>query len=303
MDKKLKRMEIARTGSFGADGAAITLQDLKDVKETFDGRGPVSLGHYMTKQDWWPQWGNIETIELIEDENGTDGVLEADVSLVPELAQAIDEGFYSGWSISIPARASDGKKYIHHLAMLGSVPPKIRDLKIMKEVGSAKPENAIEATGEGTAFGDYAFFNFADFPKEETKPDAPAATPPADPQDPPTAKTDPPAPDFSDLQKKTEKVKKIYKDGVRAQLVSAIGDRWPAGMKSKLGEFADKLVEAHDYEFADDGQESSLVQFFISLIQGMTPAESRPPVGRNKDFSDAGKREKDVDRAAMAQRF
>ncbi|WP_041395047.1 hypothetical protein [Parasphaerochaeta coccoides] len=290
-DKKLKRMEIAKTGSFGADGATITLKDLRDVVETFDGKGPVSLGHYMTKQDWWPSWGNVESIDLVENPNGIDGVMQADVSLNPELAQAIDEGFYTGWSISMPARATDGKKYLHHLAMLGSVPPKIRDLKIITAVGSTKPDNAIDATGEGTAFGDYSYFNFADFPKEAPQDTKTSAAPLAS------------NPDFADVERQTAKAKKIYKEGVKAQLVSAVGDKWPTGMKGKLEEFADLLIESHDYEFADDGQAGSLVQFFINLVKGMNGSVPKP--GRMTDFSDSGRAKPDVaiDRAGMAQKF
>ncbi len=60
-DKVIKRMQLARTGSFGADGASITLQNLQDVVDTFDGKGPVSIGHQMAKQDWFPQFGNVRT--------------------------------------------------------------------------------------------------------------------------------------------------------------------------------------------------------------------------------------------------
>ncbi|MCF7940436.1 MAG: hypothetical protein K9M84_02385 [Spirochaetia bacterium] len=42
------------------------------------------------------------------------------------LSDAYDQGLYTGKSISLPARASDGKWYIHHLAFLGAVPPKIK---------------------------------------------------------------------------------------------------------------------------------------------------------------------------------
>ena len=37
------------------------------------------------------------------------------------------------WSASFKRRASDGKYYLHHLAFLGEVPPKIKDLKILGE--------------------------------------------------------------------------------------------------------------------------------------------------------------------------
>ncbi len=244
MDKVLKRMELARTGSFGPDGAAVTLQNLQDVVDTFDGKCPVSLGHYMTKQDWWPSWGNVETIELVKDINGIDGVLHGDVSMQPVLAEAINSGFYTGWSISIPARASDNKRYLHHLAMLGSVPPKIRELKLLASV-EAKPDNAIDPKGVGMDFSDQAFYNFSDFGEEgekevktNTEPkqssaaakplETSAATKPVD-----TSAVNAQTTDFADdlLKGREERAKAAYKSGIQAKVVGEIGSRWPAARR------------------------------------------------------------------------
>lgn len=311
MDKVLKRMELARTGSFGPDGAAVTLQNLQDVVDTFDGKCPVSLGHYMTKQDWWPSWGNVETIELVKDVNGIDGVLHGDVSMQPVLAEAIDSGFYTGWSISIPARASDNKRYLHHLAMLGSVPPKIRELKLLASV-EAKPENAIDAKGEGMAFSDQAFFNFSDFEKEgekevktNTGPKPVATTKPAEATV--VAPITVPSADFADdqLKGREERAKAAYKSGIQAKVVGEIGSRWPAGKKDELCEFADKLVDSHDYDFADEGENKGkgLVDLFINLIKGMADKPAPKP-GRATEFADSGPEPvAKIDRAGMAQKF
>ncbi len=308
MDKVLKRMELARTGSFGPDGAAVTLQNLQDVVDTFDGKCPVSLGHYMTKQDWWPSWGNVETIELVKDINGIDGVLHGDVSMQPVLAEAIDSGFYSGWSISIPARASDNKRYLHHLAMLGSVPPKIRELKLLASV-EVKPDNAIDAKGEGMAFSDQAFYNFSDFGKggeQEVKTNTdPAQVTSAKPAETPAAK--PAATDFADdqLKGREERAKAAYKSGIQSKVVGEIGSRWPAGKKDELCEFADKLVDSHDYDFADEGENKGkgLVDLFINLIKGMADKPAPKP-GRATEFADPGQApEAKIDRADMALKF
>lgn len=298
MDKVLKRMELARTGSFGPDGAAVTLQNLQDVVDTFDGKCPVSLGHYMTKQDWWPSWGNVETIDLVKDINGIDGVLHGDVSMQPVLAEAIDSGFYSGWSISIPARASDNKRYLHHLAMLGSVPPKIRELKLLASV-EAKPENAIDAKGEGMAFSDQAFFNFSDFEKEGEK------ELDKDKEKEKEKKAEDQT-DFSDqLKGREERAKAAYKSGIQSKVVGEIGSRWPAGKKDELCEFADKLVDSHDYDFADEGENKGkgLVDLFINLIKGMADKPA-PKTGRATEFADPGQApEAKIDRAEMALKF
>lgn len=306
MENVLKRMELARTGSFGPDGAQITLQNLKDLTETFDGKCPVSLGHYMTKQDWWPSWGNIETIELVEDPDGINGVLQGDVSFHTLLAEAIDTGFYTGWSVSIPARASDNKRYLHHLAMLGSVPPKIRDLKVLA-TATVKPANAIDAKGEGMAFADQAFYSFSDFEEEgegmntekDKKPE-PAKTPE------PTNKPEPvkqPGADFADqLKTREERAKAVYKDGVKAKVLGKIGSRWPAGKQEEVANFADLLVESNDYEFADQDGGKSLVDLFVSLIEGLAPLPAPAP-GKMEFADPAHKQVEQVDRAKMAQKF
>jgi len=299
-DRILKRMELAKTGSFGPDGAQITLQNLKDVVDTFDGKCPVSLGHYMTKQDWWPSWGNVETIELVEDPNGVDAILYGDVSVREVLAEAIDSGFYTGWSVSIPARASDNKRYLHHLAMLGSVPPKIRDLKVIA-TASTKPDNAIDATGEGMAFADQAFYSFSDFEKEGEVMKTKEKTEPAKTAEP---VKQPEGTDFADqLKTREEKAKNAYKNGIRAEVLNKIGDRWPAGKRDELAEFADRLVDIHDYEFSDQESEKGLVDFFVSLVEGM--ADKPIPKTGKLDFADshAGGGTEKIDRAKMAMKF
>ena len=161
---KLFRLELAHTGTFGADGNSITKQDLKEVVETFDGRVPISLGHYMTKRDdWWPSWGNVDSVMMTEDPNGEDATLIGDISIREELAEALKSGYYPGWSVSIPARASDGKRYLHHLAFLGAMPPAIRDLKILGDGTDGMPDDAIKLD-DLTAFDDSAlsYFNFSD---------------------------------------------------------------------------------------------------------------------------------------------
>jgi hypothetical protein len=312
----LKRMELAKTGSFGADGAAITLANLQDVIDTFDGKCPVSLGHYMTKQDWWPSWGNVETVQLVKDPDGVNGILYGDVSFNSLIAEAIDSGFYPGWSVSIPARAADGKRYLHHLAMLGSIPPKIRDMQVIAQVGGTKPDNAIDTKGEGMQFADQAFYSFSDFPKTPTTSEPPkdqsveeptaAAILPEVPQ--PAVPPEPKKPDgteFSDqLAQREARARSVYKEGVKARLISEIGERWPAGRRDQVVEFTDMLVDIHDYDFADSGdkKEKSLVDLFVELIKGMT-ATAQPKPGRSMEFSDPGRQPETVDRANLAQRF
>lgn len=287
----LKRMQLAKTGTFGADGREITLQDLRDVYETFDGKGPVSLGHQMTKADWWPSWGNVEVLYLVEDPDGVNAILEGDVSMFEEIAQAIDEGFYPGWSLSIPPRAEDGRRYLHHLALLGSVPPAIRDLEVIEDLGN--PENSISASGEGTDFADHAYYNFSDFPKLKPQ------------QKPAKKKAATHQNDFSDdprIAKLEARAKQAYGDGVKKQILAEVGGLFPVGKHQELCNFADHLINAHDYDFADEGEGKTLCDLFIELIKSANP-KGRPATGKS-DFSDLGKHtSQHFDRQSAAMKF
>ncbi|OHD27281.1 MAG: hypothetical protein A2Y38_19350, partial [Spirochaetes bacterium GWB1_59_5] len=128
--KTIKR-ELAHVGMFGQDGSGVrvTKQDLAEVAETFDGVGPITLGHELA--DWMPKFGDVKKLELSAD--GTS--LSGDLEINDVLADAVDEKFYNHLSVGLPRRASDRKRYLHHVAFLGAVPPKIRDLKIFADLG------------------------------------------------------------------------------------------------------------------------------------------------------------------------
>lgn len=126
--KTIKR-ELAHVGMFGSDGAKVTKQDLADCAETFDGKCPVSLGHKLV--DWMPKFGNVVKVALERDGES----LAGDVELNDLLADAVDDKLYEDISVGIQTRKSDGKRYLHHLAYLGAVPPKIRDLKMFEDIG------------------------------------------------------------------------------------------------------------------------------------------------------------------------
>jgi hypothetical protein len=306
-EKTLKRMELARLGQFGMDGAAITLQDLREVKETFDGRAPVSIGHDMTKkEDWWPSFGNVVSLELQENEDGTEATLSGDVMLDIVLAEAIDQGFYDGWSISIPQRGSDSKRYLHHLAFLGAVPPKIRDLKILKELrDSGAP--AIEG---GTDFADSFVFHKSDF-SEGVQPEADPGETPEDMEEepqqgaqeevPPEPQSDPPpsAPsDFSD--KRMESAKKMYKGAQRARIKAELTPVVPAGMMDKVLEFGDQLCDLGQSDFSDE--EDVLVARFVEIVKSIP--DGRSNLTRRHDFSDARRGQDEIiDISALAQRY
>jgi hypothetical protein len=165
MKSTIKRMEIARTGQFGLDGTELTLQDLRESVETFEKAAPVTIGHQMAKMDWFPQFGQVLTVELVTSPpvNGMEsGTIIADVEFNELAAEAFEQGLYTGWSISIPRRAADGKRYIHHLALLGAVPPKIRDLKILQEM-----RRPVSADFADISASDTFCYTFSDQAKNE----------------------------------------------------------------------------------------------------------------------------------------
>lgn len=119
----MMRIEIARTGIY--NGKQLTKDDLREVVETFKGDVPIALGHNLA--DHLPAFGWVKSVEVKDD------TLYGDVELLPPLSDAYDQGFYRNWSIGL-RRGDDGKKYLHHLAFLGAVPPAIKGLKPVGEV-------------------------------------------------------------------------------------------------------------------------------------------------------------------------
>jgi hypothetical protein len=90
------------------------------------------------------------------------GTIIPDVEFNELAAEAFEQGLYTGWSISIPRRAADGKRYIHHLALLGAVPPKIRDLKILQEM-----RRPVSADFADISASDTFCYTFSDQAKNE----------------------------------------------------------------------------------------------------------------------------------------
>lgn len=123
---KTVRKELAKAGIFGEDGTIVTDADLREITETFSGKAPITLGH--TLADWMPALGFVTAVSY---DPKTTLFIGEKVELSDLIDQAMEEKLYGNWSVGIRRRKSDGKKYLHHLAILGAVPPKIKDLKIL----------------------------------------------------------------------------------------------------------------------------------------------------------------------------
>lgn len=317
---KLIRLQIARTGTFGADGRTITAQDLQEVLDTFDGRAPVSLGHYAARQDWMPSWGNVENL-VLETSGDGQATLVADISIREVLWEAIKSGFYPGWSVSIPVKP-DGKHYLHHLAFLGAMPPAIRDLKIIKSADGEMPSDAVKVESEDISPSAVAEYSFGDFPeegrarevvqdneddgqKEETEQESTDETEEETSTPEETEKKDVSKDDFSDnagepaSDVRIDRARKVFSASVKARLDAAMEGRIPAGLKDKVHEFADLALT--NWDFSDEAQEPRIITLFEEILSSV---KALPKTGR-MDFSDhrAGDGEPKPDPARMASRF
>ena len=171
MPAKIRTWQLCRTGKFGQDGASITRQDLQDLMDTFTPTRPVSIGHDMARGDSFPKFGDVLTLEGIRDDPNHPGeqVLLGSVMLHPELDSIYDDGdgngLYKGWSVTIPRRASDGKRYLHSLAITGAVPPKIPGLQQLMTKNCYAEDDAIEIF----SFGDSPKFQEVSMTEEEKK--------------------------------------------------------------------------------------------------------------------------------------
>ena len=117
------RIELAKTGNW--NGQVLTEEHLKQVVETFKDEVPIVLGHL--KADHMPAFGWVKSVELSEDGK----TLYGNVELSEPLKEAYDFGLYRKWSIGLRKNA-EGKWYLHHLAFLGAVPPRIKGLKVLE---------------------------------------------------------------------------------------------------------------------------------------------------------------------------
>lgn len=280
-----KRLELARTGQFGMDGTKLTLQDLREAVETFEGTAPISIGHQMAKEDWFPRFGSILSVDLTEDPDGENGVLTGDVSMSDILAEAYEQGFYTGWSISLPQRGSDQKRYIHHLAFLGAMPPKIRDLKVIQEL---RKEDSIDMSDCHSN----SIFTYTNIPpKSEEK------------KEKKMEKNSEEILEFSDEQKeKLARAETIYKEGKRDKLRAAVGDLVPEAKMNTLLELSDSLCNTGDYDFSDEGKKvkRAPVDVLIDIFKAIPKANS--DLEKEMEFSDK-QSEKPLNYSELALKF
>jgi HAMP domain-containing protein len=267
------KIELARTG-LADNGQWVFSTDLQEIVATFaeQGEAPITLGH--AKSDRAPAFGRVKSVEL--DDNGL--VLSGDVEFHPALKDAFDQGLYTKWSIGAPKRPSDGKRYLHHVAMLGAVPPAIKGLRTLSELGVVEL-----ADRDGTEFEFSTASNPTD-PTDTTMAKDPGSNPPPQQQpdqQPPIQAADKPNAEVERLQ---QQVASMQEDLRKSQLqaLRKVGEgRLPEPALNQLVELADQVAQgmpADTLELSDkDGNKSkSRVIDAIAAIVAQIPQPVQP---------------------------
>ncbi|MBO5124230.1 MAG: hypothetical protein J6C11_03785 [Spirochaetaceae bacterium] len=287
---RIRRWQLCRTGKHGQDGATITRQDLQDLVDTFVPTRPISIGHDMARGDSWPKFGDVLALEGIRDDPAHPGeqVLVGSVMLHPELDSIYDDGdgngLYRGWSVTIPRRASDGKRYLHSLAITGAVPPKIPGLEQLMTKNCYAEDDAIEIF----SFGDNPKFQEVSMTEEEKKMEELEAErdrlkkeleelkakggKDAKPKVPPTEDDPRQKGEYNDAASKAmiaklEEMEAELRQAKVERFCDAIRDRVPAGILDKARALAAGLAEGKEVNFSDNTSADALLtlQEILSL--------------------------------------
>ena len=324
--KKIRTWQLCRTGTFGQDGAKITEQDLKEIAETFTPTRPITIGHDAAHGDNFPKFGDVLVIDGIYDDAKHKGekVLVGQVVLHPELEKQFSDkddgdGCYKGWSVTIPKRASDGKRYLHSLAICGATPPKIPGLEQLMTKSCYSEGDCVEV------------FNFSDaidyqeeipMTKEEEekmkalelenkklKEDAEkAAASKKNEEDKKEKFSD--SKEYADMQKKIEDLETSRKEAVVKGVCDKFADV-PAGLKDNVQKVAGVLASATEsFEFSDkDGNKSnkSALDLFSDLLSGLIAAPKKDEVTSRQvntdEFNDKKNDGKETDWGKVAAKL
>ena len=302
---RIRTWQLCRTGKFGQDGATITRQDLQDLVDTFTPTRPISIGHDMARTDSFPKFGDVLALEGIRDDPNHPGeqVLVGSVMLHPELDSIYDDGdgngLYKGWSVTIPRRASDGRRYLHSLAITGAVPPKIPGLQQLMTKCCYAEDDAIEIF----SFGDSPRFQEVSMTEEEKKRMAELEAERDQLKEqleaekkrrhPPRTEDDPKKNgEYNDTTSKAmmAKLKEMEERLKQARLdrfCDVVKDKVPAGIMDKAKALAAELAEGKEVNFSDNTTADAL-QVLQDIFSLWPTVEERQVYS----FSDDGDKDK-----------
>ena len=323
--KKIRTWQLCRTGTFGQDGAKITEKDLDEIAETFAPTRPITIGHDAARADDFPKFGDVLAIDGIYDDPKRKGekVLVGKVMLHPELEKQFSDkddggGCYKGWSVTIPKRASDGKRYLHSLAICGATPPKIPGLEQLMVKSCYSDGDSVEVFDFNDAINYQEEIPMTDEEKKKMealeaenkklKEDAAKAAEKKDGEDKKEKFSD--SPEFADMQKEISELKAAKKEA----LVKGVCDKFsdiPAGLKDGVHKVASVLASASDsFEFSDkDGNKSqkSALEVFSDVVSGLVAAPKKDDVTSRQfnadEFNDKKEGGKETDWGKVAAKL
>ncbi len=331
--RKIRTWQLCRSGVFGQDGAPITKQDLRDIQETFTPPRPVTIGHDAARSDNIPKFGDVLAIDGIypDPKHPGEDVLVGDVILHPALDAHFDDKHdgtkeYEGWSVTIPHRGADGRRYLHSLAICGATPPKIPGLEQLMIKNDFSEGDTVEVVN----FGDAINFEedtmaakpmtdaekIAALEKEnaDLKKQADDAAKKNEHADPAPAADNAAAQkerqEFDDVKKRCETLEKENHNARVNGFIGKIEGKVPAGIMPKAKALAEQFADAQECEFADgtETKKSSALDLFADILTSgfkADPAVVKPVyIPGSSDFSDAkGSDGKPIDWNSLAAKM
>jgi hypothetical protein len=318
-NRTIRILELAKVGQWGLDRAEITKQHLSEVVETYAGKRPIAIGHDGAKTDSLPKFGDVLDVELSDD--GTK--LVGPVMFTEAGDKLYESGAYDGWSVSIPPRDGDGKRVLHHLAILGATPPKIPGLEELANVAVSYSDKSAgyqaDYSGRIPEAGDDQKTQEVGMTEEEKKEmealkekntelealikelkkpeEKPAEKrPETKPEDASKAK------EFSDMQKRVEQMEgerqKERIEGFRREITGKV----PAGIIDKAASIAGRLYSVGQVDFSDNGKSES--KDALALFSEILALWPRPATGASgNDYSDTSGADTTVDWGKAASKM
>ena len=324
-ERKIRVLELARAGKWGLDGSEITKQDIAELAETIAGKRPVIIGHDVT--DRAPKFGDV-----LDAWPSTDGNALIGPVMFTEAGNKLFEGnYYDGWSISMPRRESDGKRTLHHLAILGAVPPKIPGLEELAQIAvnfaevaaqdryqfsGAIPEeednevDPLEEAKKALAEREAKIAELEAANKALQEQAAKTAPPPA--ETPPAAGT-PPAEaaaggaagnaEFADIQNEVKELKAERRRERLEGFGRDVAGKLPAGVAAKATALAAQVEAVGAFDFSDNGKTEKRDALWLlgDILRGWPQPVKTGASGI--DYSDGVNGEKPVDWSAAAKKM
>jgi len=327
-ERKIRVLELARAGKWGLDGSEITKRDIAELAETIAGKRPVVIGHDVT--DRAPKFGDV-----LDCWPSTDGNALIGPVMFTEAGNKLYEGnYYDGWSISMPRREADGKRVLHHLAILGAVPPKIPGLEELAQVavnfGEAaakdryqfsgaipeKEDNGTMTDEEKKALAEKDAKIAELEAKNKALQEQAAAKAPPPVEAPPTPEA-PPAEtpagnaagaatggaEFADVQKQLGEIKAERRRERLEGFGRDVEGKLPAGVAAKAKALAAQVEAVGAFDFSENGKTEKRDALWLlgDILRGWPQPVKTGASGTNYSDGDSG--EKPVDWSAAAKKM